>query len=83
MNYKLFHNKDGKFDWRPIELINPILYVYLVKLISEEDNWKELKRVFKEFQKNEKIICCSIPIESYNRNLDKKETILNWWDQLE
>ena len=83
VNYKLFYNKDGKFDWRPIELINPILYVYLVKLISEEDNWKEIKRVFKEFQKNEKIICCSIPIESYNRNLDKKETILNWWDQFE
>ena len=24
MNYKLFHNKDGAFDWRQFELINPI-----------------------------------------------------------
>lgn len=41
VNYKLFHNKDGKFDWRPMELINPILYVYLVNLISENNNWEE------------------------------------------
>ena len=83
VNYKLFYNKDGKFDWRPIELINPILYVYLVNLISEKNNWKELKKIFKKFQKNKKIICCSIPVESYDRNSDKKEGILNWWNRFE
>lgn len=54
VNYKLFHNKDGKFDWRPMELINPILYVYLVNLISEKNNWKELKKYLRNFKKIKK-----------------------------
>lgn len=83
VNYKLFYNKDGKFDWRPIELINPILYVYLVNLISEHNNWEELKELFKKFQENEKIICCSIPVESDDKDSDKKEAILNWWNRFE
>ena len=83
VNYKLFHNKDGKFDWRPMELINPILYVYLVNLISEHNNWEELKELFKKFQENEKIICCSIPVESDDKDSDKKEAILNWWNRFE
>ena len=35
------------------------------------------------FQKNKKIICCSIPCESNNKKMDKKETILNWWNTFE
>ena len=30
VNYKLFHNKNGKYDWRRFELIHPFLYVSLV-----------------------------------------------------
>lgn len=28
------NNKDGKFAWRPLQLINPALYVYLVFKIT-------------------------------------------------
>ena len=41
VNYKFLHNKDGKFDWRPFEIIHPALYVYLVNEICEKENWKK------------------------------------------
>lgn len=83
VNYKLLHNKDGKFDWRPFEIIHPALYVYLVNEICEKNNWKKIIDRFKSFQKNKKIICCSIPCESNNKKMDKKDTILNWWSMFE
>lgn len=83
VNYKFLHNKDGKFDWRPFEIIHPALYVYLVNVICEKDNWKKINERFKLFQKNKKIVCCSIPYESSNKKMDKKDTILNWWNTFE
>ena len=83
VNYKIYHNKDGKYDWRPFEIIHPALYVYLVNEICEKDNWRKLNQRFKEFQKNKKIICCSIPCESNNKKSDKKDIILNWWSMFE
>ena len=44
VNYKLLHNKNGKFDWRPFELINPMLYVSLVHKMTEPDNWKKITK---------------------------------------
>ena len=83
VNYKFLHNKDGKFDWRPFEIIHPALYVYLVNEICEKENWKKINERFKLFQKDKKIICCSIPCESSNKKMDKKDTILNWWNTFE
>jgi len=34
VNYSFLNNKDGKFAWRPLQLINPALYVYLVFKIT-------------------------------------------------
>ena len=42
VNCKIYANKDGKFDWRPLEIINPYLYVYIVRYITEPENWKKL-----------------------------------------
>ncbi len=39
INYKLLNNKDGKFDWRQLQLINPALYVSLVNIITKKNNW--------------------------------------------
>lgn len=79
VNYKLITNKNGKYDWRLLELIHPVLYVDLIKLICEKDNWNLIKKRFKLFQKNNRIICCSIPLI----NNKKKYAILNWWEKLE
>ena len=59
-NYKIFANKDGELDWRPYQLIHPLLYYYLITVITEENNWNELKNILKNRQ-YEKIKCISMP----------------------
>ena len=38
VNYNFATNKDGRFAWRPLELIHPAIYVSLVNLICEDSN---------------------------------------------
>ena len=46
VNYEMYTNKDGRLDWRPLELINPVAYVYLVNLITEENAWSIILKRF-------------------------------------
>lgn len=77
-NYKFLTNKDGKYAWRPFQLIHPTIYVHLVNVITAEGNWAFIQNRFKEFQENEKIKCCSLYFSQ-----QKGETILNWWQHIE
>lgn len=83
VNYKIYKNKNGKYAWRPLELINPFLYVAMVNLITEKDNWKIIVERFEEFSKNKNIVCCSIPNESSGKESDKKTNIKNWITSVE
>lgn len=83
VNYLLYANKDGKLSWRPLQIINPLVYVALVHEITEEQNWGKLQARFKKFSKNEKIKCLSIPVQSENKQSDKAQQISNWWEQVE
>lgn len=38
VNYSFLTNKDGKFAWRPYELIHPAIYVSLVNSICDVTN---------------------------------------------
>lgn len=77
VNYKIFTNKDGEFAWRKFELIHPILYVALVNLITDEENWRQLIDRFSEF-KCEKIKCCSMILIPDNNNKENAVAINNW-----
>ena len=55
VNYKLITNKDGKYAWRPFQLINPAIYVSLVHKITEKENWEVIVKRFELFQQNERI----------------------------
>jgi RNA-directed DNA polymerase len=79
VNYKLINNKNGEYDWRPFEIIHPILYVDLVQVICKKENWNLIKKRFKDYSKNTSIRCCSIPLEYSN----KKKIVLNWWNNFE
>lgn len=80
-SYKIFSNKDGKYDWRPLELIHPLLYVILVRELTEKDSWKIIKSKFKKIKKIE---CASIPRYSSNPSKkDKGEQIFTWWEETE
>ena len=83
VNYKLYNNKDGAFAWRQLQLINPGLYIQLVKYITKRDNWKIIINRFSEFQKNQHIQCCSLPLLTIENDNPKRDTILNWWDNIE
>ncbi|CAI2556254.1 hypothetical protein AKUH4B101A_01370 [Apilactobacillus kunkeei] len=84
INYKLAMNKDDLYDWRPLSIIHPVLYVHLVNIITEENFWNDLMNRFKDcFQKDYRIKAFGIPVESNDKESDKKETILNWWENFE
>ncbi len=83
VNHTLYSNKDGKYDWRPLQLINPAIYVCLVHQITEGNNWGLIKDRFKAFRKNPNIECMSIPVKSLNEEKDKAAQIYEWWDKIE
>lgn len=83
VNHLILSNKNAAYGWRPMQLVHPVLYVELVSLITEPENWKELQKRFEEFQNEEcKIKCESIPF--IEKNASSKETnIHNWWINFE
>lgn len=83
INHTMFMNKDGNYDWRPITIVHPLAYIGLAYFITEESAWQIIKERFKEFRKNPRIKCISLPVESTGKNNDREETILNWWENLE
>ncbi len=79
VNYTIYQNKDGNLAWRKMQLINPVLYVYLVNIITDKGNWDILKRHFIKCSYDKRLECCSIPIEMS----DQSEIITNWWESIE
>lgn len=80
VNYNFVYNKDGKYQWRELQLINPVLYVSLVNQITKKDNWDLIKNRLKDL-KTDKVICCSHPIVSKKRI--KGASISNWYENYE
>ncbi len=81
INYQILENKDGLLSWRPMELINPVIYVLLVYKLTEEENWGVIRDRFAEFRQSSNIECCSIPRGVFTHA--KKGSILNWWESFE
>lgn len=70
VNYSLFTNKDGVYDWRHLQLIHPVLYVCLVNQLTEKTNWQFIQDRFKEFSVDQRIECCSLPTKRTNKTLE-------------
>ncbi|MFI3300732.1 MAG: RNA-directed DNA polymerase [Candidatus Gastranaerophilales bacterium] len=83
VNYVIYNNKDGCYAWRPLELINPILYVKLVNLITEKKNWEVIKNRFIEFQSNELIQSKAIPALKTKKQKQRASQITTWWREVE
>ena len=83
VNHKFLNNKDGKFAWRPFQLIHPAIYVSLVNKITEQANWNLIVARFVQFQANSKIRCYSIPLQSDDQQSDKATSISQWWQAIE
>ncbi|VXD20915.1 conserved hypothetical protein [Planktothrix serta PCC 8927] len=83
VNHRLLNNKDGKFAWRPLQLVHPAIYVSLVHKISKEENWNVIVSRMEEFRSNSKIRCLSLPIASDDELSDRATTVSNWWHSVE
>ena len=81
INYLLYTNKDGAFSWRRLEVVHPIMYIYVVNLIIE--NWKDLQKRFNEFAKNNKVKCDSIPVYTDKNKKSKSKQIEIWYNNFE
>ncbi len=83
VNYKILDNKDGRYAWRPRQLIHPVLYVSLVHQITTEANWKTICDRFELFAQNKKIECVSLPSKSLTEESNKAEQVSNWVKKIE
>lgn len=83
VNYKLYSNKDGKYAWRPLQIINPFVYIVLVNLITDADNWKHICSRIHKIRKKKSVVCYSLPFDEKESEVDKKDIIINWWKEIE
>lgn len=82
INYLFLQNKNGRYSWRPLQIINPVIYVCMVILITDEHNWSLIQDRFSRFR-NEHINCYSLPLINHSTQTDTANTILNWWSKME
>ncbi|MDO8861844.1 RNA-directed DNA polymerase [Haliea sp. E1-2-M8] len=82
VNYSFLANKDGRFAWRPYELMHPAIYVSLVNLICTEENWFFIKGRVSQFEQGA-VTCCSSPVISLDHQTDQATQIRSWWQSIE
>lgn len=82
VNYNFIANKDGKFDWRPLELIHPAIYISLVNVICDPNNWTNIKKRLSGFEGGA-VDCCSAPVMSLDNQTDTATQIRSWWQSVE
>lgn len=84
VNYTLISNKDGRYAWRPLQLLHPALYVDLVNTITLDKNWNFIvDRLKNLIQKSKGIKCESWPIVQSNYKKDKAGQIMHWSEEVE
>jgi hypothetical protein len=82
VNYSLIANKDGRFGWRPFEMIHPAIYVSLVNVMCAPENWDLIIHRFSEFESSI-VECCGMPIIPRNGDPVAGAQVLNWWLEYE
>lgn len=82
VNYNFLSNKDGKFAWRPLELIHPAIYISLVNVICDPVNWEKIKKRLSDFEGGA-VECCSAPVMSLDDEKDAATQVRSWWRRVE
>lgn len=82
VNYSFVANKDGRFAWRPYELMHPAIYVSLVNLLCSDENWPQVTARMASFDRS-LITCCSLPVVSDDHQTDQAAQVRNWWQAVE
>jgi hypothetical protein len=82
VNYDFIANKDGRFAWRPLELMHPAIYVSLVNVICDADHWEFITKRLSEFE-GRAVECCSALVMSLDEQTDVATQIKSWWQKVE
>ncbi len=82
VNYSFVSNKDGRFAWRPYELMHPAIYVSIVNTICSETNWPLITARLAALSTGA-VECCSRPVVSTTPDTDTGAQISNWWQRVE
>jgi len=82
VNYSFVANKDGRFAWRPYELMHPAIYVSLLNEICKPDSWHLITQRLKEFEGGA-VDCCSAPVISLDNQTDVATQVWSWWQSVE
>ena len=82
VNHVIHTNTDGKYSWRPIEFIHPVLYADLVNQITRDDFWNLIISRLKQFEQIPGIRCQSLP-ESDPQRKNAEVQIAKWWEGVE
>lgn len=83
VNYMFLHNKEGRHDRRPLQIIHPAIYVRLVTLITQPENWKFIQERLQEFKEKSVVRCYSLPVVSETDESDRAQQVHNRWEKIE
>lgn len=83
VNHIIFHSKDGKYAWRPQELIHPVIYVAIVDQLTKDGAWSLIQSHFNDCAANPDIECVSHPLVSTSKQTDKATQVTAWWLEME
>lgn len=83
VNHTILANKDGRYAWRPFQIIHPVLYCALVNDLVQEDHWKELVALFAKRQALPHVACTSIPVIPTSEEKQRAGQIATWWNSFE
>ena len=62
--------------------MHPVIYVSLVNVICDPDNWALIKKRVSEFEDGI-VDCCSAPVMSIDHQTDVSKQIRSWWQSFE
>ncbi len=81
-SHTIYVGRDGRYTWRPLELVHPALYVYLVHLVTSKNNWKTLCDHL-----NTTLTCgltsLGVPVVSLSDQKDQAEMVGRWLTEVE
>lgn len=83
VNYSIVTNKDGRYAWRKLDILNPLIYVSLVNLITDIKSWNIIKKRLEKLRSNKSIKCLSYPVVPKNKSSQKAAQICEWVNQIE
>ena len=83
VNHKILVKKDAQYSYRSIQLINPYLYYLLVREMTTQSNWKQIKDRFSTLTVPN-IEVASIPkVKGETDKSHSAASVSFWWENVE